>query len=228
MRIVNTTYHGDSKLWPMIDPDALIKARKAADLSQPQLANRVGCSQQLIGALETGTTRTTKFLPRIAAVLSVPPGDLDSDWADVQPPKLDPIPEARLMSATRDFPIYSAAEGGPGEIIRSPEPVDWVPRPAPVANVKNAYGLHIVGESMAPEFEPGDVALINPALPLIGNTTCIFYAERDGEARATVKRLRRASSDKWLVQQWNPPKDFTLSRKEWGICHRALGKYYRQ
>lgn len=214
----------------MIDPDALIKAREAKGLSQPGLARAVGCSQQLIGALETGTTLTTKFLPRIALVLAVNPGDLDPDWGTA--PTTGPIPERSLMTPERDFPIHASAEGGPGEIIRSSDPVDWVPRPAPVANVRNAYGLHIVGESMVPEFEPGDIALINPALPIIGNTTCIFYAEREGEARATIKRLRRATAESWHVRQWNPPagtkEDFLLSRREWGLCHRVLGKYSRQ
>lgn len=212
----------------MIDPDALIAARKAKGLSQPELGREARCSQQLIGALETGATRSTKFLPRIAVVLGVAPGTLDSDWADTPAPKVEIIPERHLIIADRDFPIYAAAEGGPGEIIRSAEPVDWVPRPEPVARVKSAYGLYIVGESMVPEFEPGDVALVNPALPLVGNTTCILYAEREGEARATVKRVLRATPKEWYLAQWNPRKDFVLSRREWGICHRALGKYYRQ
>ena len=50
----------------MIDRDALISAREAKGLSQPGLAKLAGCSQQLIGALETGATKSTKFLPKIA------------------------------------------------------------------------------------------------------------------------------------------------------------------
>ncbi|MBV5269014.1 MAG: S24 family peptidase, partial [Afipia sp.] len=101
-----------------------------------------------------------------------------------------------------------------------------------VAHVKNAYGLFVVGESMAPEFDPGDIALVNPILPAMAGKPCIFYAEKDGEARATIKRYQRATADKWHVYQHNPPRggthEFTLSRKEWSICHRVLGKYYPQ
>lgn len=137
-----------------------------------------------------------------------------------------------LMMPGRDFPIYASVEGGAGEIIRSTDPVDWHPRPAQVAHVKNAYGLFVVGESMAPEFDPGDIALVNPILPAIAGKPCIFYSEKDGEARATIKRYQRATADKWHVFQHNPPRggthEFTLSRKEWSICHRVLGKYYPQ
>lgn len=213
----------------MIDPHALIAARKAAGLSQPQLANLAKCSQQLIAALEAGTTKTTKFLPRIAAVLNVLPGVLDEDFAGLT--SVDG-PIAAQPTADRVFPVYASAEGGPGEVIRSADPMEWVPRPDPVLHVKQAYGMKISGESMVPEYRPGDTAIVNPLLPIIGGEVYIFYHEIDGEARATIKELRRATTDVWHVRQHNPPDgkkaDFTLNRKEWAICHRVIGKYSRQ
>ncbi len=221
----------------MIDPQALVKARDAKSLSQPDLAKLAGCSQQLIAALERGTTRSTKFLPKIARALDVDPGVLDSDWAEppaqgLQEPHSPFLQERQILEPGRDFPIYASAEGGPGEIIRSSDPVDWYPRPAPVAHVKSAYGLYVVGQSMIPEFEPGDIALVNPILPPISEKPCIFYTEIHGEARATIKRYLRATANQWIVYQHNPPRggahEFTLSKKEWAICHRVLGKYYPQ
>ncbi len=220
----------------MINKEALISAREAKVLSQPALAKLAGCSQQLIAALETGTTKSTKFLPKIAHALQVDPGVLDSDWAGIAPaapePAPDMLPESAIMMPGRDFPIYASAEGGPGEIVRSTDPVDWYPRPAQVAHVKDSYGLLVMGESMAPEFDPGDIALVNPILPPLPGKPCIFYTELHGEARATIKRFLRASGSVWHVYQHNPPKgaakEFTLSRKEWSICHRVLGKYYPQ
>lgn len=144
-------------------------------------------------------------------------------------PPVDPGP---IMLPGKDFPVYASAEGGPGEIIRSTDPVDWVPRPAPVASVRGAYGLLITGESMFPEYQAGETAIVDPNLPVVGAAVYVFYAERDGEARATIKHLRRAAGDSWHVKQWNPPDgakaDFTLSRKEWAKAHRVLGKYSRR
>jgi hypothetical protein len=67
---------------------------------------------------------------------------------------------------------------------------------------------------------------------VIGGEVYVFYAEKAGEARATIKHLRRAAAEKWLVSQWNPPagqeRDFALSRKEWQSAHRVIGKYSRR
>jgi phage repressor protein C with HTH and peptisase S24 domain len=72
---------------------------------------------------------------------------------------------------------------------------------------------------------------VNPHLPAVPDTTCIFYQTDGGEARATIKRLRRKTGDSWFLRQWNPPErmkaDFTLSRKDLPICHRVVGKYSR-
>jgi transcriptional regulator with XRE-family HTH domain len=205
-------------------------AREARGLSQVELSRLIGIKQASLHSVETGETRRSKFLPEIVRELGIPPDDVGL------PPDVSPdatvMPVDRLVLPGRDFPIYASVEGGAGEIIRSTDPVDWHPRPAPVAHVKTAYGLIVVGESMIPEFDPGDIALVNPILPAMAMKPCIFYAEKHGEARASIKRFLRANADKWLVYQHNPPRggthEFSLSRKEWGICHRVIGKHYPQ
>lgn len=207
---------------------AIIRAaRETKGWSQADLARATGIKQQSIDAVEKGSTRRSKVLPEIIAELGISPERVGlPKQAAGEGILLQPL------SRDRDFPIYASVEGGPGEIIRSTDPVDWYPRPSPVAHVKDAYGLFVVGESMVPEFEPADIALVNPILPPLAGKPCIFYAERQGEAKATIKRFLRASPAVWHVFQHNPPRgmahEFTLSRKEWSICHRVLGKYYPQ
>src|SRR5262245_44206975 len=135
----------------MLDPQAFITARKARNLSQAELAAAAKVSQQLIASIEKGATRTTKFLPRIAAALDVAPGLLDSDWASVPVP--DPAvqtgaaPGSTPAANLQDLPIHASAEGGAGHIIVTSDAVDWRPRPPLVAHVREAYGLYITGES---------------------------------------------------------------------------------
>ena len=78
----------------------------------------------------------------------------------------------------------------------------------------------------------GDIAMVNPHLPLLNDVSCIFYGEKEGSTRATVKRLMRQTPDQWHVKQWNPPEgmkpQFTLARAEWQTCHRTVGKYSRR
>lgn len=146
----------------------------------------------------------------------------EENFAGMTMPGTRPQP---VIQPGHTFPVYASAEGGPGEIIRSPDPVDWIPRPTALANVKDAYGLIVVGNSMEHELEPGDIAYINPHLPIIFDKTYVFYHEIDGEARATVKRLVKSTVDAWTVKQRNPEKQFQLKKTEWAVAHRVVGKW---
>ncbi len=202
--------------------------REERRLSQEDLADITGLGQSTIARIEKGEfKRMPSDLPKICAVLGMNLPEL----GEAPLPGRMAIP-AKMLMGMSDFPVYAAAEGGPGEILRSPEPVDFLPRPAPVAHVREAYGMIISGEgSMEPEYRPGDTAIVNPRLPVIAGEVYVFYRELQGEARATIKQLRRASMDTWFVRQHNPPPggkhDFILSRKEWTICHRVIGKFSR-
>jgi transcriptional regulator with XRE-family HTH domain len=208
--------------------EVIQNARDRRGWSQEELARQAGgVGQSTIDRIEKGQfKRMPSDLPRLCSALGIPLPDLEDGRAT--PPTF--LPRAKIMG-DQNFPVYASAEGGPGEIIRSTEPMDWIPRPAPVAHVKEAYGLLITGTSMAPEFKPGEMALVNPLLPVVGGEVYIFYSELNGEARATIKELRRAAADTWHVSQHNPPprkpKDFTLPRSEWRWAHRVFGKHSR-
>lgn len=229
----------------------ITQIRMRASLTQTALGKTLGVTRSSVSQWESGLTEPTQENLRAIAVLGnvsfdwlatgrgsqFPEGRTEADKADAAgevdtvAPVL--IPHDQLQTPGRpDFKIFASAEGGPGQIILSTEPVDFQPRPTILQNVRDAYGLIIAGDSMSPEYRNGDTALINPHLPAIGDEVYVFYSERQGEARATIKHLRRATADKWLVSQHNPPhnmpKDFTLPRAEWRIAHRVLGKYARR
>ena len=211
--------------------DLIRAARESRGLTQDALARKVGTKQQTIGKIEKGKIEFSRFHTKIATELGIklsnptemPTADLGGD---VERRSAVPI------IGGRDLPVYAAAEAGRGQIIVSTDPVDWDWRAAPLSTVKGAYALIIIGDSMVPEYEPGDTALVNPTLPPIRDVTCIFYTEKHGEARATIKRLIRVTEEHWHVRQWNPPEgapsDFKLARKEWPTCHRVVGKHARR
>ena len=216
-----------------MEPGEIIRRRREAlGLSQAQLGNRVGISQPAIKKIEAGDSRHSKFLPKIAQVLAIPLAELDLTLQGDGPQAPSDLMPAPRILGERNFPVHASAEGGPGQIIVSHEPVDFMARPAPLIHVRDSYGLLITGTSMEPEYRQGDTALVNPHLPVIQGEVYIFYAEKAGEARATIKFLRRASADKWYLSQHNPPdgsaKDFTLPRREWQWAHRVIGKYSRR
>jgi phage repressor protein C with HTH and peptisase S24 domain len=198
------------------------KKREELGWSQQDLANKLRLSQPAIKKIEDGTTRKSKHLWQIMGILGIPMPDGEVTGT----PEKQIISGERIIQQGSTFPVYASAQGGPGEIIRSAEPVDWVPRPTAVANVRDAYGLIVVGDSMEHELEAGDTVYINPHLPIVFGKTYVFYHEKDGEARATVKRLVKSNAKNWIVAQRNPKKEFELPKSEWSIAHRVVGKLY--
>lgn len=126
----------------------------------------------------------------------------------------------------RDFKIFSAAEGGKGEMVVSTEPIDVVPRPWYLRTVKDGYGVVVTGESMSPKYEPGDIVIVNPRLPAIRNKPAIFISdETGGDFKAMVKLLLRETPTEWQVSQLNPKREFALPKKTWVKALRIVGTY---
>ncbi|GAA0588973.1 S24 family peptidase [Paenochrobactrum glaciei] len=126
----------------------------------------------------------------------------------------------------RDFPIYAAAMGGNGHTIITFDAIEWVRRPAILENVKDAYGIYIVGDSMEPAYEQGDMALVHPHLPPTRGTDVILYhVPPTYEAECIIKRLVGFNDTEWKLRQYNPPLDFAEYRDDYPYCHRVVGKY---
>lgn len=206
-------------------------ARELKGISQEDVAEVVGGGQSTIGRIEAGDfKRLPSVLPAVVRMLGLNMDELDPQLAGIPP--APPGSMVTRVLGDEDFKVYASAEGGPGEILLSTDPIEVIPRPSVVANIREAYGLIITGTSMFPEFRHGETAIVNPLLPFQPGEVHIFYAEREGAARASIKELRRATADNWLVTQHNPPegkaKDFSMPRREWRWIHRVLGKYSRR
>jgi phage repressor protein C with HTH and peptisase S24 domain len=125
------------------------------------------------------------------------------------------------------LPVFAAVEGGPGDMVVSTDPIDHVTRPWFLKAVRDGYAVIVVGESMEPAFEAGDLAIVNPRLTPIRNKDAIFISGgRDGEFIASIKRLIRSTSDAWIVKQFNPEQELTYKKEKWTKAFRVVGKYY--
>lgn len=223
--------------------DLIREAREAHDMSQAKLAKAVGSSQAIIAKIEQGLVQSTILLPALIDVLGLDPTNFPPDAfgragreqgrGAIKPnthlPEFarDPAYWAAAAGLVGDVPLYASAEGGEGSLIIERDSIGTVKRPPLLQGVKDGYALYLVGESMLPEFEPGDVLMVNPRLPVLANTSCVFYAKSDEEPRAMVKRFLSATEDEWRVRQFNPSRDFGLSWKEWETRHRIVSKNFR-
>jgi phage repressor protein C with HTH and peptisase S24 domain len=69
---------------------------------------------------------------------------------------------------------------------------------------------------MSPAIEHGDQVVVNPVVPVRPGADCVFlHEDGNGTMMALVKRLLRQSAEHWRVRQFNPPRDFDLSKKKW-------------
>lgn len=212
--------------------EAVKSARLARGWSQEKLAEEAESSQSTVTRIETGDwKRMPSDLHRISRVLNL---DFDAFVGAVPPAVKTPLTKSSTsLIGERDLPVFASAEAGSGAMAISNDPVDYVRRPAPLANVKDGYALLVIGESMLPAFEPGDMLLVHPHLPPVPDTDVVLYHDDGaGQVLVTVKRLRKITQDTWHLIQWNPQpgrkKEFTLPRKDWPRCHRVVGKYSRR
>jgi phage repressor protein C with HTH and peptisase S24 domain len=103
-----------------------------------------------------------------------------------------------------------------------------VRRPEPLLSVRDGYGCYVIGDSMSPAYEQGDLLLIHPGRPVRPGDDCVFVRDPgDGSQHALVKRLLRIAPEKWRVRQFNPAKDFDLDRGQWQKAQLIVGKYAR-
>ena len=165
----------------------------------------------------------------LAPLLGVSPDDLRST-ALPQAGRLegDLRGAGPLRAADRaDLPVYASAEGGGGIIITS-EPIDFIRRPEPLLSVRDGYACYVIGDSMSPAYEQGDLLLVHPGRPARPGDDCAFIRGLDdGTQEALVRRLLRSTPEKWRVRQFNPAKDLDLDRSHWQKIQLIVGKYAR-
>ncbi len=162
-------------------------------------------------------------LEALAKVLGVSVGYLAGGEAGAA---AEPAPGLSTVDP-RDFPIYGAAEGGArGAMSVSADPIQRIARPDPLLTVGSSFGIYVVGESMSPAYEQGDIALIHPGLPpRRGADVILSRPEPDGTRHVLIKQLIGWDDANWKVRQYNPPKEFDLPKAEWREVQTVVGRY---
>lgn len=212
--------------------DRVRQRREALGISQSAVAREVGVKQQAVAKIEAGTVERPRFLLELAHALKTTQewlldgtGQEEALNGDVDLRTARPAPE--LDARDRGLPIYASAEGGKDGMVYSTEPIDWMPLPSPLANVRGAFGVYVVGDSMEPRYEHGELILVNPAKPPRLGDDVLLGNPLDGQTRAMVKRLVGRDALRLKLKQWNPPREFHVKRADWPQVMVIVGKYSR-
>lgn len=114
---------------------------------------------------------------------------------------LEPNVTAPFPIAGRLVPVISWVQAGSWTTVDAvpagTQFDEWLP-PNPKCG-KNGYGLEVVGESMLPDFRPGDKIYVNPDFQADDlKTGDLVIVSCEGDAEATFKKLIIESNGKYL------------------------------
>jgi SOS-response transcriptional repressor LexA len=200
------------------------------DLDLKKLSLAIGRNHAYLQQyLMRGSPRELPEMARhgLASLLGVSPDDLRSTALLSGGGRLEGDLRGTGLRAA-DLPVFATAEGGNGAIIITSEPIDFVRRPEPLLSVRDGYGCYVIGDSMSPAYEQGDLLLVHPGRPVRPGDDCVFVRDpADGVQQALIKRVLRITAEKWRVRQFNPARDFDLDRSQWQKVQLIVGKYSR-
>lgn len=111
---------------------------------------------------------------------------------------------------TRDLPVYGVAVGGSeGDFSFNGTIVDYVRRPPMLGKIGNAFGVYVIGDSMSPRFDHGDLVFVHPGRPAQpGNDVIVeLHGEHGEPGPCYIKRLVRRSPGLVRLAQFNPARD---------------------
>lgn len=185
----------------------LKEAREEANLTQEQLAEKVGCSQSLIGNLESGNQKSSARLPAIAQVLKVEAIWL-AEGRGVRSPRAAGTESAVGIPHEDDYAtipqLHANGSCGDGYLNDHVEvrgsmafKRDWIERMS--IDPSRAGVIYARGDSMAPTINDGEVLLVDyrQSEPL---SSRIYVLNLDGDLR--VKRLFKRQSG-WVISSDN-------------------------
>jgi transcriptional regulator with XRE-family HTH domain len=141
-------------------PNRIREWRRLRSLTLQALAEGVGTTKSQIDKLEKGARRlTVEWMVRLAKPLACDPRDLlaHESLANATTPIAMP---AATIPVKQTLPTSE-----PGIFQLREEAVDQVPRPAFLAQARDAYALYAMDAAMAPMYRPGQVLFVTPHKP---------------------------------------------------------------
>lgn len=156
--------------------------RKSKGISQLELANKLGFSQAYIAMIEKGKRDIdTELLNKIAQALGVSVAELLTT-PDEKKERLGQLEE---ITDTVLLPVYRGVPAGPFREVSDAEIIDYlsVPKRA-LKGIPKEYTawIEVIGDSMAPEIENGDLVLVADGGWISINNGDRVIAVLDGEA----------------------------------------------
>ncbi|OYD24722.1 LexA family transcriptional repressor [Oceanimonas baumannii] len=169
--------------------DRISARRHKLNLSQEELAKRIGITRVSVSKWESGLNQPKgRYLNQLASALGV-----TVEWLltgkDVQAETDHFVNVEPAILGVHQIPVLSYVQAGQLTAVREIRDVDgsyeYVQADDDVG--ERAFGMRISGDSMTPEFGEGDLVIIDPDIePVPGD----YVAAKNGSLEATFKKYR--------------------------------------
>lgn len=204
---------------------------RAKDLTDYRASMLAAGRPEIIRNIRRGLSKNPRrdTMEKLAGVLDCSFEWLATGRGPVEPPAEGVEDGAPGMPArnqmAQDIPVLGTAAGSETAAfqLQSGSPIDHVRRPPGVASAVDVYAIYVVGDSMMPRFDEGELIYVSgnrPARP--GDYVVVQTADGNGEITAWCKRLVRKGGKSIVVEQFNPPKTFKIPVKSAAAVHRVL------
>lgn len=173
--------------------DRLITGMKRAGISIPALSREIGISYQAVKKVVDGVSTSFSAInnAKAAQVLKLNPDWLATGMGSMN---FSDVNVAVAQIGARRIPLIDYVQAGVwtavANIFQPGDAEDWLLTDLDLSG--KAFALQIKGDSMRPDFSPGDRVIIDPDVqPQAGD----LVVAKNGEEEATFKKYRIRGTD---------------------------------
>jgi transcriptional regulator with XRE-family HTH domain len=231
---------------PMTIGKRLRAARLERRLSQQELADKSGVSQQTIAKIENDKVRFSRHFLTLAKILAVPVRIFDPETAgEMSDAEIENAAQAMMRgnatwSKDREnivvvehdavrMPVFALELRPDGQFWDNVKSAGSLASVQQLTAGPKTAALYVAEATHSPAVEPGDVIVINADLPPLPGSDCLFIGPTENAQpwKVAVRRLREIGTDYWVVEQFNPRESYRISRADFPTAQRIVAIYRR-
>lgn len=226
------------KGWMDVDAKALGRVLEQARLSKGidryAVATEMGTSYQAVANWENGKNRPTsgklialsKFLE--FSFQAATNGLYEhQDNPGLGPEDATPAPEQPTLDfGPKDVEVLGVSVGGDdADFYLNGDIVNRVRRPPGIRHAKGVFALNVVGTSMVPRYDPGELIYCQKVPPVPGDYVVVELYPADESApagKSFIKRLTKRTGLRIECEQFNPPKSLEFDAGDVKAIYRVI------
>jgi len=197
------------------------QARESKGISQAQLADEAGTTQQTIGKIEANSIAYSRYMPKIAQILGLDLREVDPRFA---------LQEVASATTPNAMPVYPGVPGADRSMGMAREPAYFVAIPEMMFGKVRPFGCIMPDSSMKPIFSPGDVLLCAEAADSPPSGLCVLMRKDANQPVVhpmLVRKLVMPYENSWMLERENPHGTEMVEKTDWPTVYKIHGVYYQ-